>query len=612
MNSIKINQQRNKSLLSESFRYIALLVIIGVLVVVFTSLSSVFLQFDNMMNMIRQTSVLAILAIGMTLIILTGGIDLSVGSNIAFAGAAAALVVNSTGNPVLSFLAALFAAGFIGLLNGVMIGKYAISPFMASLATMSLARGLCLGLTEAKSIKVSDGFVNWLGQASWGPIPVVLVLLIVFYIIGIAVISRTVFGRYTYAVGGNAKAAMASGVKVVRHTILIYTIAGLLCGIGGIVTVGRVTSAQPWAGLGLEFEVITAVVLGGTSLAGGQGTLKGTLLGAVLVGILANGLGLMDISPQVQYIVKGLMILIAVIIDVTSSSVHEERQRKLNMKSDSKVIEESAEGKSGFEEERDFSLELINISKSFPGVRALDNVNFTVKKGSVHALVGENGAGKSTLIKVLAGVYSKDGGEIRIGGRTVNINTPQDSQKLGIAVIHQEFSLIPELTVAQNIFLGKEYIRKGIGLLNLKTMNAEAKEIINNKFKLKIDVTKRVSELTVGQQQMVEIAKAFAANAWMIVMDEPTSALSETDKDRLFDIIRDLKAEGVAVVYISHRMPEIFEIADEVTVLRDGQYVTTCAVSDTNEHEVIKWMVGRELGDILSVKRQLLVNRYLK
>ncbi|NLZ52427.1 MAG: sugar ABC transporter ATP-binding protein [Thermoanaerobacteraceae bacterium] len=228
---------------------------------------------------------------------------------------------------------------------------------------------------------------------------------------------------------------------------------------------------------------------------------------------------------------------------------------------------------------------------------ALDGVNLTIKRGSVMALMGENGAGKSTLMKILAGVYKKDQGEIKINGKPVEINSPLDAQKLGIAVIHQEFSLIPELTVFQNIFLGKEVYEKNRILLDKKSMRKRARELLS-KFDMDINVDSPVKYLTVGQQQMIEIAKALASDAWIIVMDEPTSALSEADKNSLFKLIKELKKQGVAIVYISHRMPEIFEIADEVTVLRDGQYVTTEKVNRIDESMLIKWMVGRELKDI--------------
>lgn len=592
----------------KNFRYIILLAIILILIIIFASIKPVFLQFSNIMNMIRQVSVLAIVAIGMTFVILTGGIDLSVGSNIAFAGAVAALAVNQTGNAFVGFVSAVAAGLLIGLINGIMIGYYNISAFMATLATMSLARGLTLTLSGAAGIKVLNKAFVYLGQESVGPIPVVVFALTILYLISYIFLAKMTFGRKLYAAGGNPSASRASGILVERHLLIIYAICGLFCGLGAIITVGRATSAQPWAGLGLEFEIVTAVVLGGTSLMGGKGSLEGTFLGALLVGILANGLGLMDVSPYVQYVIKGLMILLAVLIDEASARMREGKKAAAEDKKEHEkekrvekhdVEENAGKGVIPAEDERGSILELSNISKSFPGVKALDNVNLTIRRGTVLALVGENGAGKSTLMKILAGVYKKDRGEIRIDGRPIDINSPKEAQETGIAVIHQEFSLIPELTVAQNIFLGKEIYSNGKFLIDNKRMSKKAKEILS-RFDMDIDVDLPVRDLTVGQQQMIEIAKAMASDAWIVVMDEPTSALSEADKNRLFGLIRELKKQNVAIVYISHRMSEIFEIADEVTVLRDGQYVATGEVNDVNEDILIKWMVGRELKDIFS------------
>lgn len=245
-------------------------------------------------------------------------------------------------------------------------------------------------------------------------------------------------------------------------------------------------------------------------------------------------------------------------------------------------------------------LELKDIVKIFPGVKALDGVSMTIKRGRVHALMGENGAGKSTLMKVLSGVYRKDGGEILIDGGHIEIKNPMDSEKYGIAVIYQEFALVPELSITQNIFLGKELRKHGI--LDVRGMNQRARELMK-RFDMNVNVTKRVSNLTVGQQQMVEIAKAIDSHAWVIVMDEPTSAITEAEKEKLFEIIRHLKEQGIAIVYISHRMSEIFEIADEITILRDGKFVSYAPMDQIDEQTIIQNMVGRKLHDVFSRQR---------
>ncbi|MBE3578760.1 MAG: sugar ABC transporter ATP-binding protein [Caldanaerobacter subterraneus] len=235
-----------------------------------------------------------------------------------------------------------------------------------------------------------------------------------------------------------------------------------------------------------------------------------------------------------------------------------------------------------------------NISKEFPGVKALKNVNFEIKKGEVHALVGENGAGKSTLIKILSGVYSKDSGKIYFDGREVEINSPKEAQQLGISVIHQELNLCLHLTVAQNIFLGREFVKNGV--IDEKKQNEEAKKILE-KLNVNIDPAEYVKNLSVSQQQMVEIAKAISMEAKVIIMDEPTSAISEKETEELFKVIGELKKQGKSIIYISHRLEELNRIVDRVTVLRDGEHIITANFRDLTIDDIIRYMVGRKLEE---------------
>ncbi|MBV7395837.1 sugar ABC transporter ATP-binding protein [Mameliella sediminis] len=249
-------------------------------------------------------------------------------------------------------------------------------------------------------------------------------------------------------------------------------------------------------------------------------------------------------------------------------------------------------------------LDMLAIGKSFFSNRALDNVNFTCTAGEVHALVGLNGAGKSTLMKILGGVYQRDEGEIRIDGAPVEIQAPADAGRLGIAMIHQELSLIGELTVAANIFLGKEIRRKGTPFLDKAEMARQVRAQLD-RFGLKLDPNRPVRELNSGEKQIVEIIRALMSDAWLIVMDEPTSALSEEDKEMLFGFIRRMKAEGIAIIYISHHMPEIFGIAEEVTVMRDGLIVLSERTAETTEDHVIQSMTGAELDHFVKPHKQI-------
>jgi ABC-type sugar transport system ATPase subunit len=238
-------------------------------------------------------------------------------------------------------------------------------------------------------------------------------------------------------------------------------------------------------------------------------------------------------------------------------------------------------------------LEMKKISKRFPGVNALDGVDFELYPGEVHALLGENGAGKSTLIKILGGIYSKDAGEILINGEIVNIGDVNQARDLGINVIHQELVLVPYLSATENIFLGREPKTK-IGFTDFEQMNREAARMFNN-FNLDINPKKLIAELSIAQQQMVEIVKSVSFSAKIIIMDEPTSSIANKEVEALFLNIRQLKEQGIAIIYISHRMSELKEVADRVTILRDGKYVATKRVSETSNDELISLMVGRPI-----------------
>lgn len=241
-------------------------------------------------------------------------------------------------------------------------------------------------------------------------------------------------------------------------------------------------------------------------------------------------------------------------------------------------------------------VEMKNIHKSFFNVQVLKGVDFDLIPGEIHALMGENGAGKSTLMKILTGIHKSNSGEILYKGEIVEYHSPKEAEKAGIAVIHQELNIIPYLTVAENMFLGKELKRQPFGILKTKEMNEKTKENLN-RLGIDIDPQKEAGELSVGQQQMIEIARAIAAETEVLIMDEPTAALTDREIETLFTVINQLRREGVAIIYISHRMEEIFRMCDRITVLRDGQSIGTKITSETDFEEIVKMMVGRELGE---------------
>ncbi len=244
----------------------------------------------------------------------------------------------------------------------------------------------------------------------------------------------------------------------------------------------------------------------------------------------------------------------------------------------------------------EYILEMIDVSKNFPGVQALKNVSFRLRPGSVHALMGENGAGKSTLMKCLIGLYQMNGGKVLLRGGEVHIKNPAEAAKAGIAMIHQELSTVNERSVAENLFLGRQPLKVGL-FVDHKAMYRQAGELLKE-LGMPISPYEKMGNLTVAKMQMVEIAKAISYNSDVVIMDEPTSALTTKEVEQLFEIIASLKAKGVAIIYISHKMDEIFRISDDITVFRDGAMVGTGAAKDFDIQSLIKMMVGRDLDEM--------------
>ena len=240
-------------------------------------------------------------------------------------------------------------------------------------------------------------------------------------------------------------------------------------------------------------------------------------------------------------------------------------------------------------------IEMKGINKAFGSNQVLHDAGFVLEDGEVHALMGENGAGKSTLMKILTGVYKKDAGTITIDGKEVNFKNPQEAEKAGIVFIYQELNVLYDLTVEENLFMGKE-ITKFFGICDKKAMRAKAQEVME-KMGVNIPVDAVMSDLSVGQQQMVEICKALMVDAKVLIMDEPTAALTERETESLFKVMKSLREKGVSIVYISHRMEEIFELCDRITILRDGSYIGTEKISGIDMDGVVRMMIGREIGE---------------
>ena len=284
--------------------------------VIFPTTRSTFLTQNNVFNILRQNASNLFLATGMTMVIILGGIDLSVGSVIALSGCVAAGCVVNMGLPeVVGFLIAILIGAVVGMFNGVVICKTNIPPFIVTLASMNITKGIALVYTQGAPIRCMTDAFKFPGAGYVGPIPTPVILMLIIFVIAIVLVNRTHFGRHIYAVGGNAQAARFSGINVSKVKFWVHTFIGIMAGIAGVVVASRLYSGQPTAGDGAEMDAIAAVVVGGTSMSGGSGRLGGTLIGVLIIGVLNNGLNLMGVDSNWQYIVKGFVILLAVYVD---------------------------------------------------------------------------------------------------------------------------------------------------------------------------------------------------------------------------------------------------------------------------------------------------------
>jgi ribose transport system permease protein len=310
-----IQRLRRRAVSFDQVRQYGLVVALIALIVVFSFLSPYFFTADNMLNIARQVAVTAIVAVGMTFVIISGGIDLSVGSTLALSGVVAAATFSGTQSMPVAVLAALAVGAVVGLFNGVVSAKGQIAGFIVTLATMGAVRGLAFIFTGGNPVTASAPAFTWLGTGHILGIAVPIVVMIVAVLAGAFLLGKTRFGRYVYAIGGNEKASRWTGLKVPRIQIGVYTLVGVLAGLAGVILAARLGSGQPFVGTGFELDVIAAVILGGSSLAGGRGRMSGTIIGVLIIGVLNNGLTLMNVSSYWQMVVQGAIILVAVLID---------------------------------------------------------------------------------------------------------------------------------------------------------------------------------------------------------------------------------------------------------------------------------------------------------
>lgn len=582
--------------------YIIAILFILVLII-FSILSPQFRSTRNILSMLRQTSFVGIMAVGATFVILSGGIDLSVGSMLALAGMICARLLRQFGlDAYTAVLLTLIAGGLMGYFNGMLVSKLKIPPFIVTFSTMGIYRGLVFLLAfrapggYIQNIPLTDKAFLAIGGGRIGQIYNPIIFFIVVAILGYVYLKNSKFGTYVYAVGSNELSASMSGINVKGVKTRVFILSGVCAALSGILWTSRLMTTTTEMGLGNELDVIAAIVVGGTSIMGGRGGVGKTIIGALFIGSLTNGLSMVGVPAFYQPLAKALLIVSAAYLDNYLFLRYTEQTKRHLIAATSHHAEvEAIKGERPQIEPANIVLDIQGVSKRFGDIEVLSNVSLKIAKGEIHALVGENGAGKSTLIKIITGVHQKNAGTIALDGKQVEIKNPHHAQILGISTVFQEFSLIPSLSVARNIMLGREP-QSFPGFIHHHKLRQHAGDVLE-RLKFRIPLHELSESLSVGNNQEVEIAKALSQEASLIIMDEPTASLSAEEKIKLFDTIRQLSARGVSILFISHILDEVLEIAHRVTVLRNGEVVNTSATEELDKNKIVQYMVGRDLAE---------------
>jgi ABC-type sugar transport system ATPase subunit/ribose/xylose/arabinose/galactoside ABC-type transport system permease subunit len=610
-------------------RSYGLAIVLALMCALFAVRAPGFATSGNLNDVLRNLSVIGIVALGEMFVLLGGGLDLSVGSVLLLAGILSDDLIRLVGmQPLLAIVIAVAAGTAAGVLNGVITTVLKVPPFIVTLAGLYAYRGIALSLyrTSASGANLQSTLINdqtflFLGGGNVAGAPLGFLILIVLVVVATFMLRRTTFGAHLYALGGNELATRLSRIRVNRLTVQTYAISGTMAALAGVILASRVRTGAPQAGLGVEFDAIGAVVIGGASLFGGSGTALGTLLGAAFVTVLAKGQLLLGVAVNYQSLTKGLVILLAVLMDLftrglepsvtvgrraTGAAEWSSGEDTAPLVSSPLLADGHGEPASGNGHRAAAPnqpatgppiLEVRDVSKSFADIQALDEVSLQLRPGEIHALVGENGAGKSTLIKAIAGVHRADSGELRFRGEPVSFAGVPDAQELGIATVYQERAVVPALSVADNILLGREPTGRLPGVIDHGALNASCRAILAH-LGSPMEPTARAGSLSTAMQQLVDIARALSFDAPVVLLDEPTAALTSQEKDYLFGVMRQLRAQGKALLFISHALEEVFEIADRVTVLRDGKVIRHgMPVADATRPELVRLMIGREIDE---------------
>jgi ribose/xylose/arabinose/galactoside ABC-type transport system permease subunit/ABC-type branched-subunit amino acid transport system ATPase component len=577
------------------------------LVVLFGSLYDNFATFDNGVTTLMNVASVLIAGIGSMMLLVSGNVDLSIGSQMALIGVVVAKFAENNGNLFVATSAGLICGSLLGLVNGLLVRYMKISPLIVTIGTASIFLGMAYWISGGRSIYgFTDAFIAIGRGKTLGVSNPVIVSIVLLFVCGLWML-RSRAGLRLYAIGGNPNAAKLNGIKVDRTIVFLYIFNGFLMGIVSVLLTSRLGSGTPALGQKFELDVLTAVILGGVAFAGGSGHPIGIFVGVATIGILNAGLIFAGFEDYWQNIAKGLVLLLALGFD--QFAIYRNGKRIRNDTGNTEVQEDvevafipgaTSEDEYGIGVERsgkfgDVILACQDLHKQYGSLKALTNGTFSVRRGEVVCLVGDNGAGKSTLIKLLSGVYKPDSGKIIYDGHEVDFDGPYDARKIGIETVYQDLAICANLGVAHNMVLGDEPSKRFFGVFKVRDDKAAVKLTQERLTTLGIDIkdlNRTVARLSGGQRQSVAIARAMKSGVKVAILDEPTAALGVTQTKNVLRIVRQAAEAGAGVILISHDIRTVLAIADRIVVLRLGTVVFDGAAESISHTNLLHLMAG--------------------
>ncbi len=574
----------------------------------FTIASPAFLTRSNLLVVLLQISILGMVAVPGSMLLLAGKIDLSVGSVCGLGAACFGQFDKIIGLPLgLSIAGALLVGALWGLMNGILVAYLKFNPVIVTLGGYAGAAGVAQWVTANNTRYGFGKAFAVLGNGTVGSIPVPVVIFAGVFLVGAYFWYETRTGRHLTAIGANTDAAQAVGVPTRRLPCVIYVLSGTAAAAGGLILTSQLDGASVQIGMGLELQVLTAILLGGVAFTGGRGSLWGTLAGILFIGVLYDGLTIINVGPYVAEVFVGAALVVAAGLDVLYQRIErlpmevvetappKDRAAGTTNRpygaADNVNSEMSGAGSDGSTADlpgrtaaavagttNAATLVVRGVSKRYGPVAALRGVSVELRRGEVLALVGDNGAGKSTLVSIISGVTKPDTGEVLMEGKVCSGHGARVARDLGVETVFQNLALVNTLSIVDNVYLGRELLRKSwVGRtfwnLDKRRMRRELDATIAGLGFQLPPVTAKAGALSGGQRQAVAVARAVLWQSKVVVMDEPVAALGVAQTEAVLSVVEGLREHGVATLLITHNMDQVIRVTDRVVVLRLGQKV---------------------------------------